>query len=111
MELGVLSCAMCHTRVLPDGTTITGAQGNFPDDHAFAYETRIEAEQARDSNEPLADLRRFVRRNYAAPWLALDQNAAAERMTLDEIAAVFEAIVPGVCAPAGIESVLPASHS
>ena len=41
VELGVLSCAMCHTRVMPDGTTITGAQGNFPDDRAFAYETRM----------------------------------------------------------------------
>ena len=107
VELGVLSCAMCHTRVLPDGTTITGAQGNFPDDHAFAYETRIEAEQARDSNEPLAELRRFVRRNYAAPWLALDLNAAAERMTLDEIASVFEAIVPGVCARQGSSPFFP----
>ena len=107
VELGVLSCAMCHTRVLPDGTTITGAQGNFPDDHAFVYETRIEAEQARDSNAPLAELRRFVRRNYAAPWLALDQNAAAERMTLDEIASVFEAIVPGVCARQGSSPFFP----
>ena len=107
VELGVLSCAMCHTRVMPDGTTITGAQGSFPDDRAFSYETRTEAAQARDTNAPLAELRRFVRRNYAAPWLASDPNAAAERMTLDEIAAVFEAIVPGVCARQGSSPFFP----
>jgi hypothetical protein len=59
VELGTLSCAMCHTRVMPDGTTITGAQGNFPDDRAFAYETRLDAAQALDANEPLAGMRRF----------------------------------------------------
>jgi hypothetical protein len=36
LELGILSCAMCHTRVMPDGNVIKGAQGNFPDDRSFA---------------------------------------------------------------------------
>jgi hypothetical protein len=107
VELGVLSCAMCHTRVMPEGTTITGAQGNFPDDHAFAYETRTDAAQAHDHDEQLAGLRRFVRRSYASPWLASDPNAAPERMTLDEIASVFEAIVPGVCARQGSSPFFP----
>jgi len=107
VELGVLACAHCHTRVMPDGTTITGAQGNFPDDRSFAYEMRMDAGQARDPKEPLADVRRFVRRSYAAPWLAPDPNAAPERMTLEEIAAVFEAIVPGVCARQGSSPFFP----
>lgn len=29
IELGRLACASCHTRVLPNGTTLKGAQGNF----------------------------------------------------------------------------------
>jgi hypothetical protein len=29
VEIGILSCAMCHSRVMPDGTLIKGAQGNF----------------------------------------------------------------------------------
>ena len=36
VEVGNLSCAMCHTRVMPDGTAIQGAQGNFPFDQVFA---------------------------------------------------------------------------
>ncbi len=35
--LGNLSCAMCHTRVMPDGNLLKGAQGNWPGDKAFAY--------------------------------------------------------------------------
>lgn len=36
VEIGNLSCAMCHTRVMPDGGIIIGAQGNYPFDHLFA---------------------------------------------------------------------------
>src|SRR5690606_28207392 len=32
VKLGNLSCAMCHSRVLDDGTLVHGAQGNFPFD-------------------------------------------------------------------------------
>jgi hypothetical protein len=101
IELGILSCAMCHTRVMPDGSAITGAQGNFPDDRAFAYETRREAAQTGDPTAAVNELRMFMRRNYAAPWLVDDPNAQFQRMTLDEIATALEAIVPGVCARQG----------
>ena len=30
VEIGTVSCGMCHTRVMADGTVIKGAQGNFP---------------------------------------------------------------------------------
>jgi hypothetical protein len=36
VEVGNLACAMCHTRVMPDGAAIVGAQGNFPFDAVFA---------------------------------------------------------------------------
>ena len=34
IELGSFSCAMCHTRVMPNGTVLKGAQGNFPFERA-----------------------------------------------------------------------------
>ena len=40
VEVGILSCAMCHTRVMPDGTVIKGAQGNSPFDRALAFDAR-----------------------------------------------------------------------
>ncbi|MEK6324220.1 MAG: di-heme oxidoredictase family protein [Acidobacteriota bacterium] len=108
VEVGILSCAMCHTRVMPDGSTIKGAQGNFPDDRTFGYESRLEAEQAKDKDEALKGLRDFMRRSYAAPWLGNDPNALPERMTVDEIASVMEAIPPGVCARLGSSAFFPA---
>ena len=108
VELGLLSCAMCHSRVMPDGTVIKGAQGNFPDDRAFGYETRVEASQAKDKDEVLRKLRSFMRKSYAAPWLPDDPNARPDRMTLEEIVAVLEAIPQGVCARQGASAFYPA---
>jgi hypothetical protein len=108
VEVGILSCAMCHTRVMPDGSTIKGAQGNFPDDRTFGYESRLEAAQAKDKDEALKGLRNFMRRSYGAPWLADDPNSRPQHMTVDEIASVLEAITPGVCARQGSSAFFPA---
>ncbi|MGA7238792.1 MAG: hypothetical protein WBY44_24130 [Bryobacteraceae bacterium] len=42
IEVGSGSCANCHSRVLPDGTYLPGAQGNFPFDRAYAESLRRE---------------------------------------------------------------------
>jgi hypothetical protein len=108
VELGILSCAMCHTRVMPDGTTIIGAQGNFPDDRTFAYETRMEIKKSHDSEKLLNELRDDLRRNYAAPWISDDINARPDRMSVEEILLVLEAIPPGTCARQGSSIFFPA---
>ena len=36
IEVGAAACAMCHNRVMPNGTVIKGGQGNFPVDAALA---------------------------------------------------------------------------
>src|SRR5262245_5786443 len=111
VELGILSCAMCHSRVMPDGSVIKGAQGNFPDDRAIGYETKIEFANAKDDkvkDKLLKDLRSFMRRSYAAPWLQNDPNSQPDRMTIEEIASVMEAIPVGVCARQGSSGFYPA---
>ena len=111
IELGILSCAMCHSRVMPDGSVIKGAQGNFPDDRAFGYETRMEAANAKDAkvnDKKLQELRSFMRKSYAAPWLQNDPNSQPERMTLEQIVSVMEAIPPGACARQGTSAFYPA---
>ena len=35
VEMGRRSCAECHTRVMPDGQVVKGAQGNGPFDQFF----------------------------------------------------------------------------
>ena len=59
VRLGVLGCASCHTRVLPDGTTIIGGQGNFPMDRAIAYDYQY---------GDLKSARSLERLLYAADW-------------------------------------------
>jgi hypothetical protein len=109
VELGILACAHCHTRVMPDGSIVKGAQGNFPDDRTFGYENRVEADQTQDRDKVLAELRSFMRRSYAAPWVNEDPNARPDRMTLDEIISTLEAISPGSCARQGTSILYPSS--
>jgi hypothetical protein len=103
VELGFFSCAMCHTRVMPDGAVIKGAQGNFPDDRTFGSEIRIKAAQVedKDKDKALQELRDELHRSYAAPWLRDDPNARTNRMSAEEIASALEAIPQGVCARQG----------
>ena len=92
VELGTLSCAMCHTRVLPDGAVVKGAQGNFPFDRAFGFSIRAgllgSAEQ----------IRQITLASFDTPWLKPNPNARLGQMSPDEVAAAHEAIPPGVIA-------------
>lgn len=94
VEVGFLSCAGCHTRVMPDGSVIKGAQGNLPWDRAVAY-------GARAGLLPLPVLRKFQYHLYAAPWLDDDPSKAILEMDQEEIAARHDAVPPGVMARQG----------
>lgn len=108
VELGILSCAQCHTRLMPDGTTIKGAQGNFPDDRAFGYEQRIAEARSNNKDAVLKEFRSSIRRAYGAPWVKDDTSAQADRMSFSELASVLEAIPPGSCARQGTSPFYPA---
>jgi hypothetical protein len=94
VELGDLSCASCHSRVMPDGTVLKGAQGNFPFDHNRSLELRAarEDEPTRKFAGPIA-LSLFV-----VPWLKDDVHLRLAQMPSEKIAAVHDAIPPGVMA-------------
>ncbi len=91
--VGNQSCAMCHIRVMADGTIIKGAQGNFPVDRVIVADTRarVSLERARAA----------ARRLFAVPWLRPDSQARIEQMSLEELAATRRAIPPGVMARHG----------
>jgi hypothetical protein len=108
VELGILACAHCHTRVMSDGTIIKGAQGNFPDDRSFGYEETVEFAKSANKEAMLKDLRSFIRRSYAAPWIKDDAGARADRMSVSELTSVMQAIVPGSCARQGTSPFYPA---
>lgn len=85
LEVGNASCAMCHIRVMSDGTVIEGAQGDFPLERTFPL--RLE-------NGPLEPLRRVATMMVAAPWTDAPDDPAT--MTREELAAPYQAIPPGV---------------
>lgn len=65
IEVGLLSRAMCHTRVMPDGSVLTGAQGNFSFDRAFA-------EDCRNDPSSIESDRLLERLLFHTPWLKPD---------------------------------------
>ena len=108
IEFGEASCRECHTRVMPDGTVIKGAQGNRPVNRIAYSGLAAEAAKADDKERFLADARQGQRRSFAAPWLAPDPNARLEQYSAAEIEAVHVSIPPGVFARQGTSPFSPA---
>jgi hypothetical protein len=88
IELGSFSCAMCHTRVMPDGTTIKGAQGNFPFERSLKFSRRPPF--------PTPVFREFNQALYAAPWVHPDPTDREMSMSSEQIIEVLQTIPPGV---------------
>jgi hypothetical protein len=91
LELGRLACMSCHTRVMPDGATLKGAQGNFAFDRVRAYAYRT-------GRFTPAEVRAIERGLFAASWLRPDPNARLGQMSVDQISTAQEEIPPGVLA-------------
>ena len=68
IEVGNLACAMCHTRVLDDGTVVRGAQGNFPFDRSLAFGMRAAVREIGDVEQATQTLRAFDSLLFAMPW-------------------------------------------
>ena len=91
LEVGNLSCAMCHTRLMPDGSIIEGAQGNFPFEWVTAWRIR-----EGDTREQA--IRMFGRVLAATPWIdqPLRDPDYLFQLPLEELAAMRAAVPPGV---------------
>jgi hypothetical protein len=94
VELGLGSCAFCHTRLMPDGSILKGAQGNLPVQQAVAFRWRAGAASAPDQQQYLRQLRTFLKRLHAAPYLRPDPEDRIDAMSVEEIAALFESYPP-----------------
>jgi hypothetical protein len=100
LEVGVLGCGTCHTRVMPDGSVVKGAQGNFPFDRTGPLELPDEA---------LPVVRRLLTMLYGVPWLGdRDPARSFETMTYQEMLEYGRSIPPGVQARHGTGLHIPA---
>ena len=91
VDLGNVACAMCHTRVMPDGTVILGAQGNFPFDQIFA-------DDIPSIPPPVVPL--VVQALVGAPW-DVDATSRLRAMSNAALRDAWAAIPPGVIARQG----------
>jgi hypothetical protein len=101
VEVGSLACAMCHTRVMPDGTTLHGAQGNFPFDRALAYRMLANVAQHGDSAKARDEERAVNLALFQSPWIPNDPSSRIANMSFADFIAAFDAIPPGVNARHG----------
>ena len=102
VEMNLFSCATCHTRVLPDGSLVKGAQGNAPFEQTFAALAKLippspEADmRARDGEWTLA----------GAPWVA-KREELDKQFNLAELIRRHSAMPPGVIERHGTSSTEP----
>jgi hypothetical protein len=108
VEVGSGSCLMCHARVMPDGTLLKGAQGNFPVDRILAENMRLQAARSRDPQALVQSIRLGQRTFFSMPWLQPDPAARVATMTLEEIASTYAAIPPGVSTRVNLSLFTPA---
>jgi hypothetical protein len=98
VEVGNLACAMCHTRVLPDGTVVKGAQGNF------AFDPAVARGFAKAPDEVVKDLAHVL---TFTPW----NGGAAEslkRISGREVVALFARVPDGTLIRQGTSLEFPA---
>jgi hypothetical protein len=98
INLGTIGCAFCHTRVMPDGSVIQGAQGNFPFGKANAYRVRTGAAHSANAAQFLSATRSNFRALFGTPWITPDPLAHIDSMSTEELAVAFEGIPASVVA-------------
>jgi hypothetical protein len=89
VEVGNLSCGFCHTRVLPDGSVVKGAQSNFSFDKAIAFRNR--------KRVPAEEVRTTALSLFTVQWMPAMQRRL-EAMTAEDVNAAHDAIPAGVFA-------------
>ena len=75
IDVGEVSCASCHTRLMPDGSILKGAQSNLSAPHTLGY--RIRADLAKGDTRALEGIRANAKGFYAVPWLHPDPAGGA----------------------------------
>jgi hypothetical protein len=93
VELGSFSCATCHSRVLPDGSLVVGAQGNFPLERDYGHWLRKQRSQE-------IERRLESGLNFSPSEKKRITNGLYER-SVEEIASIHDAMIPGIAMRTG----------
>src|SRR5262249_3161129 len=107
VELDVLGCGTCHTRVMPDGSVLKGAQSNQPLQRQAAYGMRAALAASHDTAQFLTQIRGLFKSLHSAPWVRPDPETRLDTMSVAEIADVLDAVPPGASLRQGTNTFLP----
>jgi hypothetical protein len=99
LVLGAFSCGMCHTKVMPGGEVIKGAQGNYPFGKdlpmVLAYNP-----QTRQPTDSIPAVTRFLLPSlFMAPWIKHESQEVWNDFETEYSKTVipdFQATIPGV---------------
>ncbi len=89
VEIGMGACALCHSRVLPDGSVLEGGPGNFPFDAAFADTVKTEP-------QAVAENRTLMEALYWKPWAPLELLSRLKPLDPASLAELFSGRPLGV---------------
>jgi hypothetical protein len=103
IEVNFDSCAECHTRLMPDGTVLKGAQGNVPFGRIFAY--RLAHDKTLDQKSPALQVSSIF---YGAPWIQPDPTAPLSQKSIADFVAHLSTIPEGVNVRQGTSVFFPA---
>jgi len=94
LALSLTDCATCHTRIMPDGSLLSGAPFNDPGNGVLAQLVGL-------GNEvffPGEKIGQVNWRSFGVPWIDDDIHAGLKTMTDEESNALFFAAIPGTFA-------------
>jgi Di-haem oxidoreductase, putative peroxidase len=90
-----LACGNCHTRLMPDGSVLKGAQGNYAIGRPNNARLR-ELAQSPAAAATWTQQRLSLRGTFAVPWLTPDPQARIDAMTLQEFIEMQATFPPGI---------------
>lgn len=94
LKITLSECGACHTRVLPDGTEVLGAQGNLNFNLSVFPAVFEQAETVRKRLGRSVPLNEELYAEYGVPWLADDVNARFKTMTPEQAGALVGLSAP-----------------
>jgi hypothetical protein len=87
VDLGDFACGLCHTRIMPNGGVLKGAQGNFPFEKSKAWGSRNPSITSDQLSKKEAFLRRLDQALFAAPWVTPDPLKPIDALSFNELVA------------------------
>jgi hypothetical protein len=108
VDLGNFACGFCHSRVMPDGSLMKGAQGNFPFEKSKAWSFRPPSATPVQLSAKEKALRRLDGGLFAAPWIDRDPLEALKALSFAQLVSAHAAIPAEVIGRHRLSLLLPA---